>query len=251
MSSSIEVNRSDIVDAAVRKLAEAEHYFGASLVYMPSIYPSGTSVVLQVSGGGRGFKVSDRGGAVSEAEGLNSIRALRQEAERVTKEAAVQFDGAEFFVTDVSDASLSAAMQAVAHYSQLAANLVAMKAADRAREDVAHVLYDRLVGIFTPKRVSRDVSVMGASQHQWKFDAVVSTGDRRLVFDAVGTHQTSVVWAATKFGDLSRLDEAVRRVAVVENSRALGDMMGVISPNVSAIVELRAADEVYRRLEAA
>jgi hypothetical protein len=241
--------RSIVVDAVVRKLAVAEHYIGASLVYMPIFYPSGSSVVLQISGGGRGYVVTDRGGAYFEAESMGAIRSFRQEATKIVTEAAVSFDGREFSVEGVTNETLPAVIQAVTHYSQLAANITSMRVADKAREAAGTALYERLAGIFTPQRVSKDVEIVCASQHPWSFDAMVSNGEKRVVFDAVGSSQQSVVWAVTKFGDLSRLERSYGRIAVVESNKAMGDMMGVISPNVSAIVEMRAPDQTFKTLE--
>lgn len=243
--------RGSVVDAAVNKLASAEHYFGASIVCMPSLYPSGSSVVLEISGGPNYFHIDDRAGAYFEAESMAALRLFKKEAERISTSSTVQFDGRMFSVSSVSKDALASAMRVVAHNSQMAANLAATRIAEKNREVASEELFEKLVRVFSPNRVSKDVPIIGASQHEWRFDAMISGQEKPVVFDAVTSHAGSVVWAAAKFADLARLEREIGRVAVIDSRAAMGEMIGVLSPNVSAIIELSASPKTFLSLEAA
>lgn len=243
---------SGTVADAMRKLSRVEHLRGVSLVSMPSLYPSGASVVLEVSSGHNGrFFVSDRGGGHLEAELMGAHRAYGREAERVAEQFGIRFDGRQMFVAEASIGSLPAVLKIVAHCSQFAANATASRMSERVKVDIGAAIYERLVSIFPAKRVAKDAEIKGPSSHEWHVSALVTGGRQAIVFDAIADHPTSAVWTVAKFGDLARLENPPRRIAVASDQRKLGNMIGVIAPASTAVIDLRASKETILQLEAA
>ncbi len=241
----------DAVSGAVGKIARVEHFRGISLISMPSLYPSGASVQLEVSGSDGRFFISDRAGGYLEAELMSAHRIYVREAARIADQFGVKFDGRDMFVAESPLATLPSAMKIVAHCSQFAANIAASRMVEKAKSDVGEEIYERLVSIFTSKRVIKDAEILGPSSHQWHVSALVSGGSSLVVFDAVAEHPTSAVWTAAKFGDLARLENPPRRIAVAANQKKLGDMIGVIAPASTAIIDISASSKTIMQLEAA
>jgi hypothetical protein len=67
---------------------------------------------------------------------------------------------------------------------------------------------------------------------------------------SVTPHPTSIAFAATKFQDLARLEDAPTRFAVVHRKASFGDLLAVIA-QAAQVVEDDAADSVFRRALAA
>lgn len=249
----IETERSKMegmVAQAVKKLARVEKFVGHTLVSLPVLYPSGASVTLEISGEPDRFFVSDRAGGYFESELLGAHRIYGREAPRAAASCGIKFDGRNMFVAEASDSNLPAVMKMVSHCSQLAANISALKISEKVKSDATESLYERLVSVFTAARVSRDVEVVGASTHDWSVSARV-LGRKPILFDVVSPHPTSAVWTAAKFGDIARLETPPNRVAVVQSRKQIGNMIGVISPSATAIIELSASNDTFIRLEAA
>jgi len=250
----IEVSSRDVSDAverAVSKLARTEKFVGHTLVSMPVIYPSGASVTLEISGEFDRFFASDRAGGYFESELIGAQRIYGREATRTAASFGIKFDGRNMFVAETGMSNLPAVMKIVSHCSQLAANICAMKLSEKIKSDVTESLYERLVSVFTEARVARDVEVAGASTHDWSVSARVAGARHSILFDAVSPQPTSAVWTAAKCGDIARLESPPHRVAVVRSRQLVGNMIGVISPSATAIIELTASNDAFLRLEAA
>lgn len=242
---------SDHVEAAIRKMVSAEHFRAGSLVSMPVLYPSGASVVIEVTlQQGRCF-VSDRGGGHQEAELMGVQRGYSKEAERIAVEAGIRFDGRDMFVAEVDVERLLGAMEVVANSSQLAVSLCALRASERDARDARERLYDKLAEVYPTREIVRDAAVMGASSHRWKLAALVKTGAGASVFEAVTANHNSVVGAAAKFHDLARLDNGPRRVAVIAPKAGIGDFYGVIAPAATSIIEMTSPRAKFEELLAA
>lgn len=239
------------VEAAIQKMVSAEHFRAGSLVSMPLLYPSGASVVLEITlQQGRCF-VSDRGGGHQEAEMMGVLRGYSKEAERIAIESGIRFDGRDMFVTEVNIEHLPGAMEVVANSSQLAVSLCALRASERDVRDARELLYDRLHEVYPASEIVRDAPVMGASSHQWKLAALVKDAGRVSVFEAVTANHISVVGTAAKFHDLARLDNSPRRIAVIAPKAGIGDFYGVIAPAASSVIEMASPKEKFEQLLAA
>ncbi len=110
---------SDAVEEAIRRLACAEHLADASLVNLPLLYPSGATVVVQVSepSGGQ-CTVTDLGFGFQEAELVGARRQFEDLAEDAARSSSISYAGRMFVIRDVPRTNLPAAMMAVATCSQ-------------------------------------------------------------------------------------------------------------------------------------
>ncbi|RXT52719.1 hypothetical protein B6S44_18385 [Bosea sp. Tri-44] len=239
------------VEAAIQRMVSAEHFRAGSLVSMPVLYPSGASVVIEVTlQQGRCF-VSDRGGGHQEAEMMGVQRGYAKEAERIAAESGIRFDGRDMFVAEVDIERLPGAMEVVANSSQLAVSLCALRASERDARDARERLYDKLAEVYPTREIVRDAPVMGASSHRWKIAALVKGSAGASVFEAVTANYNSVVGAAAKFHDLARLDNSPRRIAVIDPKAGIGDFYGVIAPAASSVIEMTSPRAKFEELLAA
>ena len=85
----------------------------------------------------------------------------------------VAFNGRAFVLNDVTAAQLTGAIKVVAAASVEAATVVDLRLAERKFVDSAERLYERLVDLFKPENVARDVEVIGASATTWHIAATV------------------------------------------------------------------------------
>lgn len=239
------------VDEAIRRLISAEHFQAGSLITMPVLYPSGSSVVLEITRQQNRCFVSDRGSGHQEAEMMGVLRGYTREAERIAVEAGVRFDGRDMFIAEVEFDNLAAAMEVVANCSQTAVAMCALRASEREVRDARELLFYRLQEVYPNREVIRDATVMGASSHQWKMAAMVKSDARAAVFEAVVNNHISVVGAAAKFHDLARLEVSPRRIAVIAPKGGIGDFYGVISPAADVVVEMIASRNKFEQLLAA
>lgn len=236
------------VDEAIKRLVSVEHFHAGSLVSMPVTYPSGASVVLEITAqSGRVF-ITDRGGAYQEAEFAGATRVFSREAEKVAADAGIMFDGRDMFVIEVPIDRVDGAMVVVATCSAQAASLTALRAAERDEKFAKEALFDKLSDVFGRDGFERDAKIVGASNHCWRVDALVRHDGSLAIFNSVTKQFISAAGTAAKFHDLARLEFAPIRVAVVSNKSDIGDWYGVISSASDAIIELAAANDNFLKL---
>lgn len=236
------------VDEAVRRLVVTEHFRGGSIISMPVTYPSGSTVVLEITGQNGRWLVSDRGGGFQECELFGSIRYFRAEAERVANRAGIRFDGRDMFVAEVSTDTLHGALIVVANCSAEAARATAFRAAAREETDSRQELYERLSSIYKDKDVQKDAEIIGVSNHKWRISVLVRDQRLRAFFEPVAHHYVSVVGTAAKFHDFVRVDNPPERIAVIKSRADLADFYGVIAGASSKVIESAASNEEFSRL---
>src|SRR5574337_624613 len=147
------------------------------------LYPSFEPVHVQVVKFGDGFKVHDGGGAFRCAweHGRESViitRCINQEAARyrlVVKEATLIADvpNVEWLsaaVLSVSNASATAATNAVAHFTA------------SAESDLVTKIHEVLLGTFPAKMVATEFLSVGKSGKEYRFDFGVQSDRREIVF---------------------------------------------------------------------
>ncbi len=238
------------VDDAIRDMVTAEHFFAGSIISMPVLYPSGASVVLEVTMQDGVFLVCDRGGGAQEAELMGAMRYFKKEAQRISEHAGIRFNGHDMFVIEVPPEALQGAMKVVANCSQEAAAQAAYKAAERTESDAKEVLFARLSSIFGKKDVSKDAEVLGASNHAWKVSVLLSGQPRLGMFEPVSNSYVSVVGTTAKFYDFANLEHPPLRIAVVKSRASIGDFFGVVSAASNRVIELSASNDQFKRLVA-
>jgi hypothetical protein len=237
----------DVVRSAAAQLVTLESSRDGCYITTPVMYVSGAFVLVRVERSGRDYLVSDFGAGCEEARLMGGEPTFRRVARTVAEAAGVGFDSFAFFALLVSEDQLPGAIASIANASQEAVNVTALKLAERTHRDDNEVLFERLAGIFSPRSVARDAQLVGASNTQWHVSSLVSVEGRQVAFEAVSKHPNSIVFAATKFGDLARLNRPPGRVAVVASKKVLGTYLGVLSHSAK-VIERRVEDGVFQSL---
>lgn len=202
----------------------AEPRQGSEGIYVPTttLLPGGDIVGVLVTREGEGrFRVSDNGAgreAILDA-GVMTIRAGdRRRATEIAGKGGLEIDGDAFILRDVVAEQLASAVIYVADASRAWAQAVLDREARRSEREMSETVQRRLEMVFSPSRVNREVTLLGASSSQHKFDFVVDlSGDRRAMFEIVTPASTSISSAHLKFFDLQREHQDWPREAVVEN----------------------------------
>lgn len=236
------------VEAAIRRLVAVEHFRAGSIVSMPVLYPSGASVLLELSGRPSSVLVSDRGGGFHEADLMGAIRPFQREAERIAAGFGVRFDGRDIIAAEVPLDRLEGAMTLVAAASAQSASFAALKVAERQERNVREAMFEKLADAFGESGFERDIEFIGASNHKWRVDAMIPSGDRPVIFNSVTRSYVSAAGTAAKFFDLARLEAPPRRIAVVPSIAELGDWYGVVAGASDAVLELATANDKFRKV---
>jgi len=224
------------VEAAAGELVGAEHRPDASYVRTPLCFPSGSMIVIKVSAGQPRFFVSDFGAAYEEASMMGASGIFARHARGVADRMGVQFDQHAFFVVEVSREQLAGAVAAIANAALETVVVSAMKIAERKVAEDAEALYQRLIEIFRPPLVRRDVEVFGKSTTKWHVTTLVrSDHGPGTIFDSVSSHHSSVFAATTKFHDIANADDPPGRVAVVRNKAEMKTFLAVLSQAANVI----------------
>ncbi len=252
MSTTANTKFKAIVDDVVREIVASEHRVGGSFVRTPLLYPSGSTVVVRIEEGADRFFVSDMGFGYQEATMMGAGTMYAKPAGLIAETAGVRFDNQAFFVLEASRDQLAGAVVTIANCSQEATIRASDALAEKTFEDKKARLYEKLVKVFEPKIVSRNVEVVGASTQKWRVATVVALPHHRpTIFEPVTKHPNSIANATMKFGDIALLRDAPRRVAVVHNRAELGTLLTVLSRSADVIEDDTPNDRIRRLAEAA
>jgi len=236
----------EVVDGVARALADVRHADDASFISLPVMYPSGSLVVVRIDPHHDGrFLVSDMGMGFEEADLMGAGRLFAHSAPAVAVRAGVHFDR-QTFSLGVRREQLVGAVSVIAACSQEAV-LVAAFRQDEKKKDAADRLCERLYRLFTPAKVERGATVVGASNTPWTVTALVRADGREAVYEPVSDHPNSVAAALAKFVDLNQLEHPPARIAVVRNKDALGTRLALIS-TAANVVEEAVSDQTLERL---
>lgn len=110
-------------------------------------------------------------------------------------------------------------------------------------------LVARLATLFPGRHVEEDAVLHGGSTQEWTVDALVQEDGRRVVFDLVKPHLTSVALEVTKVGDLLSLENAPRCVSVVRRKQEFGPLLTLLS-QTARVVEEDAPEKTFWRAAA-
>ncbi|WP_342152379.1 hypothetical protein [Methylorubrum sp. SB2] len=242
---------SAIADKAARALIQVRRGPGLDArVTLPVLYPSGSCVGLRIGGGGKGFMITDDGGACAEADMAGASEFFHRAARETAERCGVRFDGHEMFEIEAPSEALPGFMAIVADASRRAAQLVAERQAERLDRRFRTGLADRLISVFGSDRVDIRPQVSGASTHAWLFDAAARLGERTVLFAAVTPSAVSVSSAYLKLDDVARLPGAPDTVAVLSRHSLFRQDQRLILGRTARIIDATASDEAFRRIAA-
>ncbi|MBF0373444.1 MAG: hypothetical protein HQL38_05025 [Alphaproteobacteria bacterium] len=237
----------EVVDGVARALADVRHVQDASFISLPVMYPSGSLAVVRIDLHHDGhFLVSDMGMGFEEADLMGAGRLFAHSAPAVAVRAGVHFDR-QTFSLGVRREQLVGAVSVIAACSQEAVQVAAFRLDEKKKADAADRLCERLYRLFTPAKVERGATVVGASNTPWTVTALVRADGHKAVYEPVSDHPNSVASALTKFVDLNQLEHPPARIAVVRNKDALGTRLALIA-TAANVVEEGVSDQTLQRL---
>lgn len=232
----------DAVDRAVCDLVRREFYPFEASITLPIFYSNGDSVVVDVRPSGVGFVVSDSGATYQEVDSVGATSFFTRSARKWAEEVGVTYDAQMFSIQNVKAEGLSSAIAQVAECCRRSYDIAYEKLCAKKHEEDEQTLYNRLVKVFTEKRVVPSAKIKGASTHEWEVDALVMLDGGKALFEYVGTrNQGSYTPVAAKFHDIARLDNPPNRVSVVPSFEEMGDVVALLQ-QASTVIELRASD---------
>ncbi len=233
------------IDEAVKNLVSTRHALAGSLVTMPVMYPSGSSVVLEVSIQGDKCFVSDMGTASEEAEMMGTSRYFKSEATRIAAGYGIKFDGRMMFVVEVPVENVQGALVIVANASGDAARAAANKQAERHEYDAKEMLYERLLSVYRTKDVAKDAEAIGNSNHKWKISVLVKDHIRTWMFEPVSGYYITAVGTAAKFHDFAVLENPPARISVIKSREDIGDFFGLVAGASSKVIQSTEPDSSF------
>ena len=225
----------------------------AAYINLPLRYPGGTSVVVRVvrvanfAGEPERFAVSDCSLGYDEAKMMGVGAMYARYAGEVAERAGIAFQDHAFFVDGVSRDQLQGAVTTVANCSFESVAVVAQRVEETHRQNDSEVLYKRLATIFDPRKVARNVEIIGASSTPWTVDSMVRTDHQETIFETVSKSRLSIYSANTKFRDIADLQGAPGRVAVVRRKSDLKTLLAVLA-QAATIIERDVANDVFERV---
>ncbi len=237
----------EVVDGVARTLADARHVNGASFLSLPVMYPSGSLVTVRIEPHSEGrYFVSDMGMGFEEADLMAAGRQFVHSAPGIAVRAGVHLDR-QSFTLGVRREQLVGAVSVIAACSQEAVQLAVFKLDEKKRADAADRLCERLYRLFTPAKVEREATIVGASNTAWSVTALVRADGHKAVYEPVSEHPNSVASVLTKFVDLNQLEHPPARIAVVRKKELLGTRLALIS-TAGNVVEESVSDTALERL---
>lgn len=231
-------------------LASARVMESRVFIRTPILFASGTALVAVVEAEPGGtWRVSDLGQGHEEAVQLSVATTYLRHARAVADAEGVTLVGHELVMERIGEARLAPACAVLCSLVlRLVEHARATATAARVRSSKAR-LVAKLTTLFPRGHVEPDAALRGSSTQEWTVAALVEDEGRRVVFDLVKPHLTSVAMEVTKVGDLRGLDTPPRCVSVVRRKADFGPRLALLS-QVSRVVEEGAPDQTFRRAAA-
>ena len=228
-------------------LASAELWQGRAYIRTPVILPTGSSVVVVIEEAGSGsWHLSDLGQGLELAADLGIERGYRQQADAMAAKSGIAFKRDTFLVQNLRRDQLASGIAFLADAVAKSLDRARIAAAERRTTADIDRLAIRLGRIFEPRNVRKNAELQGASTHQWRLDALVTTDRGPAAFDLVTPNPNSVAATTTKFHDLARLDHPPARIAIVQSKKAMGDLLAVTA-QAARVIEEGANDDTWRK----
>ena len=241
MNMSINTGLANVVDAAIREIVSTAHRPEGSYVKTPLLYPSGSEVVVRISGGPDVYFVTDFGMGHTEAELGGFERTYMRQAKIIGQNNNIGFDNHAFFILQVDADRLPGAIVTIANCTHEAVLIAASKAAEKLSIDGAEFMIEKLERIFGIKNVNKMDKIIGASNHEWEFAASIQHERKKTLFEFATKHPNSVASVAMKMNDISRLEHAPKRIVMVHNKAEMGTYLGILA-FTSNVIEENIAD---------
>lgn len=238
----------DAITAAAQRLVAVRHEATGSFITTPLMYPSGGAVVVWIDRSSPHFVVSDFAFGARECEIMGADRRQYQKYAGPVAEASgvtLLSDGS--FQALVTEGQLEGAIKTIANCSNEVCSRFANRVHQRQRADVKTVLLSKLVRMYGPRVVGREVEFKGASNTPWQIDAVVTSSSGIALFETVTPWFPSVTSTLAKFGDIKLLPSPPIRTSVLSSEDGFGSWVTALA-QAGHVVQATATDATFSRL---
>lgn len=235
----------DLIHSAVASLISVTKWGETTFVRMPSVFPGGSHVTVAISKSRGGFFVSDHGFSFREIESVGCERSFGRAASVIAEKLEINRDARRFFV-EVSADELARAIVDIAAASWSIVDKVYSNLDDENDEEMEEALAGKLISLFGGKNVNIKGRAKGSSATDWKVSAIVRSGRKRTIFQAVGAHPASVYRTSTAFRDLALVPSPPGLVSVVKSTHDMGHLLGLLS-QAGNVIEEGQPDDVFVR----
>lgn len=117
MTIEVKYRLAEVADAVSREIVSVEHFRGGSIIKTPLMYPSGASVIVQITEHQDRYFVTDMGVGFQEAEMIGAGLLYSNSAKELAKHFGITFDNQAFFVAEAGRDQLAGATTVVANCS--------------------------------------------------------------------------------------------------------------------------------------
>lgn len=222
-----------------------------TVITLPSIYPSGSPVMVRVSFDGNTCFVSDMGNAHFESELLGATpRLFNTQVKDTIEEFGVHFDNHLFFALSVKPIKLAGAIRLVGAASNKAVVGVQSKLVEQTDRNLRGDLLDRLVNAYGAESVSKNVPFRGSSSHEWRFAGQIQGRTGLILFDTATGSPNSVFSVHAKFSDVKLVENSPRGVIAVPSFGQIKTDYRNLLQQTANVIEISASDDVFKRLRA-
>lgn len=236
---------SDRAREALGRIAKCRNVGEKVMVDLPLLYPSGSTVVIDIEQNGDRVWVSDMGLGHVEADLMYATESYKKLAVMKAKEFGVDYDGHSMFALWVPIGRIEAAIICVANASAQAAAEAVRHATETQSRTQDEVFFERVSSIFGKKSVARTAEVSG-QRISWEVHNLVSLQNgKRAIFEPMSKHAASVSSKFLMFSDIRASDAPISLNAVVTNISNL-DAKAQMIADVANIVQLDAPEAVLR-----
>ncbi len=236
-------------EKALVELVRIEHEFDRSSITLPIWMSSGSAVIVSITRDRAGFMVSDAGETYIEAEDIGAQQSFSKQAKKFADELGIQYADKRLSLSGVSAENLAGAISCVAEAIKSAYDAASTRTTEARDKRMGEVFYEKLVRIFDPRHVVKDMAIRGASNHEWHFSNVVTLHDQRTIFEPVSGAPNSVFSVFSKFQDVKQLIKPPARVSVISDREEIGDYIALLA-QASSVIEAEASDVTVRQLVA-
>lgn len=215
------------------------------IIDLPVLYPSGSTVVVEIEQNGDKIWVSDMGLGHTEAELMHATDSYKRLAGQKAKEFGVDYDGQSMFALWVPVSRIEAAIVCVANASAQAAADAVRHASEAHNRGQDEAFFERVLAIFGKKSVARTAEISGQRTSWEAHNVVVFPHGKRAIFEPMSKHPTSVSSKFLMFSDIKATNTQISLNVVVSNIGCL-DAKAQMVADLANIVPIDAPDTALR-----
>lgn len=200
------------IDSLLTRIPRCEPTSQGVRLLTDCLYPSSDPVWIYIEAKSKGYRVSDRGGALQSSlkHGCTALHSF----DTACRKFSVDYREGEF-VAEPDDADwLWPAIAAVSNASSMAARDSLENAMSKTEKSLKAAIFEALKSVVPESKIARRYEYIGQSGHVWPLDFAVKA-NKLVLFKAVVQNGNSINSNYATFGDIGD-HEAVQKFCVFD-----------------------------------